>query len=81
MAFKPQEEKKIDASLITAGGIGLQKGPSKAEVKRKTEEEKILLEEERVYRRGVASIKDLISPSSMKVEPSFVRLGDIWVRT
>ncbi len=81
MAFKPQEEKKLDASLITAGGIGLRKGPSKEEVKQKIEEEKILLEEERVYRKGVASIKDLIAPSSMKVEPSFVRLGDVWVRT
>jgi type IV secretory pathway VirB4 component len=39
------------------------------------------LEEERVYRKGVASIKDLIAPASMKVEPSFVRLGDLFCRT
>lgn len=81
MAFKPQEEKKLDVSLMAAGGIGLKKGPSQAEVKQKLEAEKILLEEERIYRKGVASIKDLIAPSSMKVEPSFVRLGDVWVRT
>ncbi|MDQ7814571.1 MAG: DUF87 domain-containing protein [Patescibacteria group bacterium] len=81
MAFKTQEEKKFEASDITAGGIGLKKTPSSAELKKKQQEERVALEEERVYRKGVASIKDLIAPSSMKVEPSFVRLGDVWVRT
>ena len=81
MAFKPQEEKHLDAAALTAGGISLTKGPSSAEQKKKQAEERIVLEEERIYRKGVTSIKDLISPSSMKVEPSFVRLGDVWVRT
>lgn len=81
MAFKPTEEKRFEPSAITAGGIGLKKGPSKEEVKKKLEEERVLLEEERIYRKGVTTIKDLIAPSSMKVEPSFVRLGDVWVRT
>ncbi len=81
MAFAPQEEKKIDASVLTAGGVGLQRGPSSSEQKQAQEKEKILLEEERIYRRGISSIRDLIAPSSMKVEPGFVRLGDVWVRT
>lgn len=82
MAFAPESDKKnFDASALTAGGVGLKKGPSKEEQKRKSEEEKLVLEEERVYRKGVASIKDLIAPASMKVEPSFVRLGDICCRT
>ena len=82
MAFAPESSRKnIDASALTAGGVGLKKGPSKEELKRRTEEEKMALEEERVYRRGVASIKDLIAPASMKIEPSFVRLGDICCRT
>jgi conjugal transfer ATP-binding protein TraC len=81
MAFQTQEEKKLDASALTAGGIKLKRGISKEEEKKKQESERVLLEEERVYRKGVASIKDLIAPSSMKVEPSFVRLGDVWVRT
>ncbi|MCC6563277.1 DUF87 domain-containing protein [Candidatus Uhrbacteria bacterium] len=45
------------------------------------EEQKVALEEERIYRKGVASIKDLIAPASMIVEPSFVRLGDVFCRT
>ncbi len=43
--------------------------------------EKIALEEERVYRRGVVSIRDIIAPASLKVDPSMVVLGDNYVRT
>ncbi len=39
------------------------------------------LEEERVYRRGLVSIHDLIAPQSMEVESSYIRLGDAYVRT
>jgi type IV secretory pathway VirB4 component len=81
MAFKPQDEKKFEASQLVAGGIGLKKSATAAEQKAKQQEERVALDEERIYRKGIASIKDLIAPSSMKVEPSFVRLGDVWVRT
>ncbi|MEO5927076.1 MAG: DUF87 domain-containing protein [Patescibacteria group bacterium] len=81
MAIEIDRKKEFDPSALTAGGVGLQKGPSATEQKRKQAEEKIALEEERVYRKGVASIKDLIAPSSMKIEPGFVRLGDVLVRT
>ncbi len=81
MAIELRQKKDFDASALTAGGVGLRKGVSATEQARLTEGEKIALEEERIYRKGVASIKDLIAPSSMKVEPSFVRLGDVLVRT
>lgn len=81
MAFTPDQKPAFDPSLITKGGVGLQKGPTKEEQRAKTQEETIALEEERIYRKGVASIKDLIAPSSMVVEPSFVRLGDVYCRT
>lgn len=81
MAFSPDSKKGFDASALTAGGVAIQKGPSKEDQKRRQEEERIALEEERIYRKGVASIKDLIAPASMKVEPSFVRLGDLFCRT
>jgi type IV secretory pathway VirB4 component len=81
MAFVPDQKPAFDPSQITKGGVGLQKGPTKEERKLKTDEEKIALEEERIYRKGVASIKDLIAPASMVVEPSFVRLGDVYCRT
>ena len=39
------------------------------------------LQEERVYRRGVVSIHDVIAPQAMQVESSYLRLGDTYVRT
>ncbi len=81
MAIEIKKKAGPDVSALTAGGIGYKKPVANEELKKKLEEEKIALEEERVYRKGVASIKDLIAPSSMKVEPSFVRLGDVFCRT
>lgn len=56
------------------------------EVVQKTMEEKVstekeLLEEERIYREGAVSIRDIISPAAMQVTPSFLKLGDKFVRT
>ncbi|HJV33338.1 MAG TPA: DUF87 domain-containing protein [Patescibacteria group bacterium] len=51
------------------------------ERKRLAQEERIKLEEERVYRKGVVSIRDLIAPSGMEVKPDKVRLGDLYART
>lgn len=51
-----------------------------AEEKR-IEEEKITLEEEKVYRRGIVDIKDLIAPAAFEVKPSYLMLGDTFVRT
>ena len=81
MAFNTQQDKSFDASALTAGGVGLKKGASKAELEKKQAADRQMLEEERVYRKGVTTIKDLIAPSSMKVDPHFVRLGDVWVRS
>lgn len=40
-----------------------------------------LLEEERIYQRGVISIRDLIAPSAFQVNPNFLQLADSFVRT
>ncbi len=81
MPFQTHEEKPFDASVITQGGVGLAHGPSKEERRREQEEQQVALEEERIYRKGVIGIKDLIAPASMKIEPSFLRLGDVFCRT
>ena len=39
------------------------------------------VEQEKAFRRGVLTIKDLISPSSFKVNSDYVRLGEEYVRT
>jgi len=40
-----------------------------------------LVEEEKSYRRGALSIRDLISPAAIEVSPDFLRLGAKFVRT
>jgi conjugal transfer ATP-binding protein TraC len=40
-----------------------------------------LIEEEKAYRRGTISIRDLIAPASLKVNPDHLHLGDKFVRT
>lgn len=42
---------------------------------------KELIEEEKNYRRGIISIRDLIAPAGMQVNPDFLRLGGKFVRT
>jgi type IV secretory pathway VirB4 component len=48
---------------------------------KRAEEERIVLEEERVYRRGVVSVRDLIAPAAFQVTPDFVKLGGTYVRS
>ena len=43
--------------------------------------EKATLEEERIYRRGTVTIRDLIAPSSFQVNPDFLKLGSKYLRT
>lgn len=74
MAFNPlgvfKKKKPVAGAPVTS-----------AEEKRRLEEERIHLEEERIYRRGVVSLKDLIAPAAMKIDPSFVELNGVFVRT
>ncbi|MDP2736306.1 MAG: ATP-binding protein [bacterium] len=40
-----------------------------------------LVEEEKAYRRGALSIKDLIAPAAIEVSPDFLKLGSKFIRT
>ncbi len=44
-------------------------------------QEKTTLEEERIYRRGTVTIRDLIAPASFEVNPNYLKLGTKFVRT
>lgn len=75
MAFKP---------LVTAKKSEEKVNKLKAEQKKITqqsEESLVTLEEEKIYREGVVTIRDLLAPSAFRVESSFVQLGDIMCRT
>lgn len=77
MAFEPFKALRGKRAPINVGGTLV----TDTEAKKKVAVEKESLEEERIYRRGTVSIKDLIAPAAMKVEPSHVLLGDMYVRT
>jgi len=49
--------------------------------KEEFEEEKEILEREKVYRKGVVSVRDIIAPDSLEVNPKHIKLGDKFVRT
>lgn len=80
MAFQPGQ---IDTKNIPAAEPS---SPSGKQVKGKVEAEKIakqkeILEEERIYRKGVVSIRDVIAPAGMKVESTYLVLNESYVRT
>ena len=43
--------------------------------------EKEIIEAERIYREGAATLKDLISPAAIKIAPDHLELGGKWMRT
>jgi conjugal transfer ATP-binding protein TraC len=47
----------------------------------KTAADKLSLDEERIYRKGVVTMKDIISPASFEVTPKFLKLSGVYVRT
>lgn len=75
MAFKPT----IDTKEYKAAETLLAK--EKKKLSASAESELVTLEEERIYREGVVSIRDLISPAAFSVESNFLQLGSAYCRT
>ena len=69
---QPQPQPKAPA-LTAKQRKAQQAAQAKAEV--------TTLEEERIYRKGLVDVKDLIAPAAFEVKPFFVMLGDLFVRT
>lgn len=51
------------------------------EVPRRPSDERELIEAERIYRRGVVTVRDLIAPAALKVDPTSLVLNGRYVRT
>lgn len=77
MAFTPASAERNLAPAPKPGKRAL----SAEEKRRLAQEERVKLEEERAYRRGVVTIRDLIAPAGMEVRPDRIRLGDLYART
>lgn len=75
MAFKPSIspiEIKKKESLATK---------EKKKIAAASDAELVTLEEERIYREGVVSIRDLVAPAAFNVETNYLQLGTAFVRT
>lgn len=74
MAFKPKltSIKKESKDIFKE---------EKAELSKKSEQELLTLEEEKMYREGVVSIRDIIAPAAFRVESSFIQLGELFCRS
>jgi type IV secretory pathway VirB4 component len=77
--FNAQEpEKKITLQTDVREIVGA--APA-SEIEKNPELAKEIIEEEKAFRRGVLSVRDLISPASLKVDPKNIMLGNQYART
>lgn len=72
MAFKPGTIQRAPQEKVKQEQRVRQK-----EVK----EELISLEEERIYREGTVAIRDLVAPSALNIESTYIQLGETYLRT
>ncbi|MBU0625745.1 conjugal transfer protein TraC, partial [Patescibacteria group bacterium] len=81
MAFEPGQLGRISAGAAAPQREPTEKQAQEQVEREKTAREKEVLEEERIYRRGVVSIKDIIAPAGIQVESGHLKLGETFVRT
>jgi conjugal transfer ATP-binding protein TraC len=72
--IKKQEEMELKANVLA-------QGEKVKQVEATPYLTRELIEEEKSYRRGALSIKDLIAPASIEVSSNFLKLGSKFVRT
>jgi hypothetical protein len=81
MAFEPGQLGRISTGTAAAPRELTVKQQQEQVEREKVAHEKEVLEEERIYRRGVVTIKDIIAPAGIQVESGHLKLGETFVRT
>jgi conjugal transfer ATP-binding protein TraC len=71
MAFRPEDIEATTPRSQSAPGLAPEK----------TGEAKQTISEAQIYRRGVVTLRDIIAPTALAVDSSFIRLNDRYVRT
>lgn len=77
--FEPKEAQKQEEELKKKNKQEEKK--KKKGIEQSVELTREFIDEEKAFRRGVISIKDLIAPASMKVHPNHLILGEKFVRS
>jgi type IV secretory pathway VirB4 component len=79
MAFEPQKIQQQEAAAQQA-----QQAAARAKAaaeQQSTAEVRVAVEEEKAFRRGEVSIRDIIAPAGFEVQPRYLKLGEKFVRT
>lgn len=75
MAFKPGSNQQ------QSGRSSAVENDKKMKRSQQSAEDLISLEEEKVYREGVVTVRDLIAPAAFNVEWKYLQLGSVYCRT
>jgi type IV secretory pathway VirB4 component len=82
--FKPSDIKKQEKERQKLEARKAEKISPKQRKEREQKDlasQKVVLEEEKIYRRGVVSVRDLVAPASLEVNPSFIVLNGQYIST
>jgi len=75
----PSQVKKQEQAIAQAQTQQAQQQVVKEQKSKEQVQE--VISEEKAFRRGEVSIRDIIAPAALEVKPSFIKLGDKFVRT
>ena len=78
MVFKPEQVK--EPTVIVTGRALTAKEKRELAIEKELKERE-LFEAERAYQRGLITIRDLLAPSAMKINPRYLQLGGQFLRT
>ena len=81
MAITPASLEETKRNLQTEKKEPEEKEREKEKGKKAEESAEITLEEEELYQKGVTTVRDLIAPSSLRVTPYYLQLGNQYLRT
>ncbi len=73
--------KKKKKSIKLNQPVSLSKSKDSENIEKDPELTREIIEEEKAFRQGILTVKDIIAPASFKVNPSHVNLGGKFVRT
>jgi len=79
--FKPGDVEKQPLTSAPPEEAPKSEAQIEQEIKTESASQKVVLEQEKVYRKGISSVLDIIAPEAFKVNPNSIKLGDMWVRT
>jgi len=74
-----KDEQKNKVSFNTPVAFG--RRPAASDLEQNPELVRAVIEEEKAFRRGILSVRDIIAPASLKIDANYLRLGDRFLRT